>query len=552
VSVVVTGCAQLFKSLSSFLLAFYCTQKGGLSVLYTFAKASIRDKIVASTLNPLFDFNREAENPEPYLTDNNKLKKTKSSTLYTSFVYNPGVSETIAVSAELQSITVDVQLLDEYQQYDPKLAGVLGNRMDNSDLFSKAQRFISTPGKRGTSVDLQLQQCSHVFEAHTECPHCSKLASLNPLNCLIKQVEIIGTDNEVTLSYWDENQKIMDWYHHDPEDKINSAYVSCEHCRGEIDEKAIAQARLYDHKTLMSTQEFIQVVNADPFKLRQIGVVASPILRKSKVPIAVRLINEGVNTQNPQNYIEQTLGVCSNDNFDGLTIDLIEKAVYVDKQPLNIKDYTKYSVVGLDVARSSHYACIADLYVPNSGSPDFKYDNTIRSVKSYERVSAHNFSNLYHNYNIDFGFMDLNPDQSLAVDLCSQYNMFASAQKHALKEMFRHDGVVDAAGLSFDRSYSINNQYFINRVIRGFQRKNEHGELIYRLPNALESELRSPTSNTVVGHFLNMVFNGDKNMWEKGSNNRSDWFYSTLFVEIAAYYACTSMSDFSWLDFFND
>jgi hypothetical protein len=424
--------------------------------------------------------------------------------------------------------------------------------MDNSPLFSKAQRFVSTPGKKGTGVDIQLQQCSHVFDAHVNCPHCHKLASLNPLDCLFKQVEIIGTDNEVTLSYFDENLKVLDWHHHDKSDRINSAYIACQHCLGEIDKDTILKARLYDRKTKITVPEYIQTVNADPFKMRLVGIIAAPVLRRSKVPIAVRLVNDGVNTQNAQNFVEQTLGIASSDNFDGLTVDLLEKAVYAPNEPTNPQAYTKYTVLGLDVARSAHYACISELYIPNHGTSDYKYENTIRSIKSYERVTAHSISNLWSTYGINFGFLDLNPDQSLAVDLCTQFDMYAAAQKHSLREMFRHDGEIDAAGLTFDRSYSINNQYFINRVIKGFQRRSESGELIYRLPNSLEPELRQTTSNTVIGHFLNMTFNSEKNMWIKGDSSRSDWFYATLFVEVACYFACTSMVDFSWLRFFED
>jgi hypothetical protein len=552
-SVVVTGCAQLCKSLSSFLLAYYLTQKCSLSVLYCFAKSNIRDKIVASTLNPLFEFNRETEaNLEAFIADNNKLKKTKSSTLYTSFVFSASLQDTIAVPAELQSITVDFQILDEYSQYNPALAAVLNNRMDNSPLFSKAQRFVSTPGKKGTGVDIQLQKCSHVFDAHVHCTSCGKLASLNPLDCLFKQVEIIGSDNETILSYFDENLRVLDWNYRDINDKVNSAYIACQHCGEEIIPEVIKKARMYDRQTHLSVADYVKTVDADPFKLRLVGVVTAPVLRRSKVPIASRLINEALNTENPRNYIEQTLGIPSSDSFDGLTVDLLEKAIAAKKAPDNLDDFTHQRVVGIDVARSSHYACICDLYIPKKGSSDYKYENTIRSVAGFHRVTSHSIAHLWSNNDIQFGFMDINPDQSLAVELCTKYDMYAGYQKHTVKEVFKHDGEIEAGGIDFDRSYSINNQYFINRVIKGFQRRTESGELIYRLPDCLESELYNTTSSCVIGHFLNMQFNAEKNMWEKGSNSRSDWFYSTLFVEVACYYSCTTAEDFSWLGFFQE
>jgi hypothetical protein len=551
-SVVVTGAAQLTKSLSSFLLAYYATHHGALSVLFTFSKSNIRDKIVASTLNPMFEFNLETEpHNETYIADNNKLKKTKSSTLYTSFVFSASLNDNIAVPAELQSITVDLEILDEFSQYNPALAAVLANRMDNSPLFSKPQRFVSTPGKKGTGVDIQLQKCSHVFDAHVHCPHCEELASLNPLDCLFKEVEIIGSDNETIMSYFDENLRVMDWNHKNPLDKIESAYVSCQHCGEELDKDTISKARLYDRKTKLSVPEYIAQVNENPFKLRLVGLVAAPILRRSKISMAVRLVNEALTTENPRNYIEQTLGISSSDSFDGLTVDLLSKAIAADKVPTNPEDYTKHTVIGCDIARSSHYACICDIYVPKKGSADYKYENAIRSVKSFHRFTSHSLSNLWNTHNINFGFMDLNPDQSLAVELCTKFDMYAGVQKHTVRDIFKHDGEMEAGGLDFDRSYSINNQYFINRVIKGFQRRTEDGQLIYRLPDSLEPELFNTTSSSVVGHFLNMQFNNEKNMWEKGSNSRSDWFYATLFVEVACYYACTTMEDFSWLEFFD-
>jgi hypothetical protein len=39
-------------------------------------------------------------------------------------------------------------------------------------------------------------------------------------------------------------------------------------------------------------------------------------------------------------------------------------------------------------------------------------------------------------------------------------------------------------------------------------------------------------------------------MWEKGSLNRSDYFYAFLFAEVLLYQQIVSKTDNSWLNFF--
>jgi hypothetical protein len=547
--VVIGGAAQVYKSLGSYLLAFYATEKGYLNILYTFAKALIRNKIVASTVFPFRDNNKAATpGSQKPITENTQLYSTENYTSYWSFVNNGGAENDVSVPAELASISVDVILMDEYSQYDPVIAGVLRNRQSNSSLESRPVRYVSTPGRSGTGIDAQLKQCSHVFTAHVECTHCQKLASLDPLACFLRQGNVVDSTGAEILSYFDTEMKAVDWYHEDPEDRVNSAYLACEHCGGKLPQNILKTSRLYDKETKVSVSDFLEIVQQDPFKIRKVGLVASPFLRRVKSNVAARYANDAIQTENPLDYIQQGLGMATNDEFGGLTPEQLLPLILAPKEPANPKEYEMVRLLGMDVARSSHYLTSMNCYIPKIGSKEDKYRNTIRVVSGFDRVASHAFSEFHRKGKYAGGAIDFQPDASLSLELSSKFGLQIMSQKHNLRELFREDKELEAGGISTS-GYSFNNQYFLNMLIKGLRSKSGD-ELLYRLPSNLLPQVRHITKAGVIGHFVNMTYNEDKSMWEKGKANRSDWFYSLLFAEVALYWYIFSKQDHSWLKFF--
>jgi hypothetical protein len=547
--VVISGAAQVYKSLGSYLLNFYITEYGNLNTLYTFAKSKIRDKIVASTVTPFRIANRQLlPQPEKLITENNQVYKTRSYTSYYSFVVQNGAATDVAVPAELQSISVDVMLLDEYSQYNPKIAAVLKSRQANSLLESRPVRYVSTPGKAGTTIDILLNRCSKTFSAFVKCPHCGQNASLHPEHCFLKKATITDDSGDEVESFFDSELRVLDWYHSNPDDRINSAYLSCQHCGGELPDKLYEKAFLLEKDSQMSVDEFIDEVNEDPTKLRTIGLIANPFLRRTKQNIAVRFANDASTTENYRDFIEQGLGIPSNDAFNGLTVEMLTALVNAPKQPANPTQYSKTRLVGLDVARGINYACLMDVYIPTTGSKDSKYHNAIRSVVSFDKVASSNMVNWRQMYKPEAIGMDLNPDQSLAFEFSKKFKAIPFVQKHNLKEVFREDKETNVGGLTFT-SYSFDNQYFITRALKLFRMKTGDDYAV-RLPRNLTQYLTTRTKNDAISHLLNMTYNDEKAMWEKGSLNRSDYFYAFLFAEVLLYQQIVSKTDNSWLNFF--
>lgn len=552
--VVISGAAQVFKSLGSYLLAYYATEKGYLNGLYCFAKASIRDKIVGSTVKPIWrNNNYVTPNALTPVIENNKQYQTEGYTLYTSFVNNPTASDSVEVPVELASISVDFMMLDEYQNYKPELAAVLRDRQNNSALESRPVRKISTPGAAGTGIEVELNECSHLFEAHVVCQHCGKLASLNPYDCFLKPVMLPGADGEERLTYFDDEMRVQDWNYHDPEDKINTAYLACHHCHEPIEQSHLRTALLYDRKTKKSVEDLIDEVNSDPWRIRKIGLIASPFLRRVKSSIAARFANDALTTKNPTNFLQQTLGLPTSDEFSGLTIDMLRGAIEAQKQPANPKEYVHHTVLGGDIARSSHYFCVMDAYIPVTGTKEDRHRNTIRSVRSYERASSYGFDTLWRKHKIDFGAVDYNPDADLVLGWSKKYNIIGCIQKHGLTDMFKEEKEYEAGGV-LTKAYSFNNQWLINIVVRNFKNKSliNPEELIMRLPSSFKSELEVRTSASPLSHLLGIEFNEEKQMWTKPSTgtSRIDFFYATLFAEAAIYHKINFYKDMSWLKFF--
>jgi hypothetical protein len=187
-------------------------------------------------------------------------------------------------------------------------------------------------------------------------------------------------------------------------------------------------------------------------------------------------------------------------------------------------------------------------YIPKIGSKEDRYRNTIRSISGFDRVASHAFSEFHRKGKYAGGAIDFQPDASLSLELSSKFGLQIMSQKHNLRELFREDKELEAGGIS-TTGYSFNNQYFLNMLIKGLRSKSGD-ELLYRLPSNLLPQIRHITKSGVIGHFVNMTYNEDKSMWEKGASNRSDWFYSLLFAEVALYWYIFSKQDHSWLNFF--
>lgn len=546
---VVTGSAQVLKSIGAFLLTYYLTEKRYLSVLFTFAKASIRNKIVASTVKPLFEYNRslklDAADP---IIDNTTQVRTPEYTLYTSFTNNPVQSESVEVPPELASISVDIVFIDEFQQSDSRVVGVLSNRMNASSLEFNPEYYLSTPGSEGTGVDNELSKCDDVFEAHTECPHCKQWTNLNPLKSFLTTKPIINSDGESIDRYYDDGFNISGFHHSNPDNPIDSAYIACQFCKGKLEQSDLDKARMLERRTHITAEEYHQEVNKDPFKVRKVGLLVNPFLRRTKRYIAPRLAREAQETENPKDYLQQKLGIATSSNADGISKESIARAIALPEEPADLDTYLKVKMLGADIARGSNYLTVMDCYIPLTGTKQFKYNNTKRYIRSFERVSSAGMVQFARNQKIEYGAVDLAPDYHYTTELCKDTKWLPVLQKKSFKSIIKENDETETGGIKV-KAIDVDNQYFLNRIVTNFGRQN-----IISIPDNLQGQLNDPPRTSVVYHLKSLEFDIDRGLWQKPADgsSRCDYVYSTLFAEVALYYYILNKPSQGWLSFYTE
>lgn len=548
----VMASAQMWKSASAFLSTYFYTEKGLLSGLFTFAKSNIRNKLVASTVKPLYENNDEVSTkPFKAEIDNTMQRRTDAATLYTAFVNNPSTDDSVAVPAELASITVDFIMVDEFSQSDPAIVATLPNRMNAGVLESRPIRKMSTPGKKGMLIDREIETCTHVFEPMTRCPHCGELASLLPTKALLKTKLTPNRDGDMVPRYYDSDYTILNWFHHDPEDPENTAYVGCEHCGHEIPQESIAECRLYEQTSKQSAVEFSDSISNDLYSYRKVGLLISPLVKPSKRPLAVQLIKEGLNHENPIDYLQQRLGIATESDTDGISLTNIKHCIRASNEPITDVDvlYDKYTLLGLDQARGSHYVCAGAIYVPIEGDKAFKFKNTIREISHFTRVSSAGLPELLRKLEVEQMVADAAPDFTYALELKENFNSLICLQKKSSKEVMRENAETESGGIKLS-TWDLDNQFFLNTVVSLYSRINTYGERVVRLPRSFKREIIDPPKNSPITHLTKLTFDAERGLWTKASDCRCDYVYGQLFFEAAVYYTIFHRRGTGWLEFF--
>jgi len=551
---VVTGAAQVIKSLALFLLAFYLTEVGGLSGLFTFAKSNIRDKLVGSTVRPIWEYNRERiKNPPPVSLENNKLTKTKISTFYTSFAFNNSTDDTVAVPVECASITVDFLLNDESSQCDPKLLATLRNRMNNGKIDSRPVTHASTPGREGTGISADLDLCEKVYYPHIKCKSCDEWATLHPEKAFLKKSKILSPNGKEVESFYDQDMRVLNWNHRDPDHKIESAYLACEHCGEEITTADLKEAHLLEKKELTTVPELLAEIDLDPWKIRHIGVEVCPFLRRTKQNIAVRFANDACTTDNPIDYVQQTLGIATSSEFSGLNTRILRSCLDAPKRPSDLSLYKTVRVTGIDQARGSSYISVADCFIPLDGTKNEKYLNTIISLVDLTRVSESGLSAYLKRMNVEIGALDCAPDFATASAINKEHGFLPCLQK-TCKETFKENKETEANGNKMI-AWDLNNQVFLTETIKSFSRLTDDHQPMIRLPNFLKNDLVSPNNSSPIKHFLSLTYDEEKEMWLKdvSSGCRADYLYTILFIKAAIYHHIFYHKDMrSFLEYFRN
>lgn len=260
--VYISGCSQIGKSLAVNLFTCYSLAVAKLNILTVYDKEKTLNRNVNLQFKPLIEHWLRRQGEVVSGTKSNSLYQVANASAIFSYASTTRTTSSreglAAAGSSVVSVTADVLVTDERSQFPSGSADPLPRRLDASQLPSKPQRHAGTPGN-SSGIEKYIETCDKQFYPHFTCPHCGETNELHPLGCLLKPVKKIKNGKEV-LVWFSESGRPLDWFHHDPEKPVRTAYFGCPNCEKEIPEECRERAFFRCKKSGMNLREFLDGV----------------------------------------------------------------------------------------------------------------------------------------------------------------------------------------------------------------------------------------------------------------------------------------------------
>lgn len=172
----------------------------------------------------------------------------------------------------ISSFTAFLNLKDETELWPPHILDIVENRMSASELRTKPQRAGSTPGADGGIVDTRVKSGDHIFQWRVVCPHCYHEQFIDPFGNLLRPVEVELENGVREMAYLDAMVKPIHWFYHDENNKIETAYIGCTQCDGELDKETLGNGEFACTITNESALEISDRAIREEKIIRNVGI----------------------------------------------------------------------------------------------------------------------------------------------------------------------------------------------------------------------------------------------------------------------------------------
>ncbi|MEG3881402.1 phage terminase large subunit family protein [Microcoleus sp. herbarium7] len=170
-----------------------------------------------------------------------------------------GATQGRQVSSSLSSVPIEFGIIaDEVEAFPPGALNILLERTSASTLPTSPLRCGSTPGAEGGVVDVEVKTSQYFFDWYIFCPHCESGQFLSPKGNLFRPLHVEGKSD---LQYFDSVGNPLDWFCTDSSSltkRIETSYLGCRHCAGELSREQIAQGSYRCHHTGESLKAFTE------------------------------------------------------------------------------------------------------------------------------------------------------------------------------------------------------------------------------------------------------------------------------------------------------
>ena len=364
------ACSQQAKTLSHILLACDIQTTGRLVFGMVYDKKEARTKFAATQFRPIMDHWLEAMKAADGIefdrskdTVNASRKQLGGVNSIFSFASTADASlreGKSAVSSELAGWSGDWLLEEERSQWPLGAVDVAYRRLDNSAIATKPVRSWGTPGA-GLGVEKEVRAAEYHFYPHGQCEECGEVYPVDAFGSLLKPFERTDAYGQTTIAHVSESHRPVEWFHHDPENPVGSAYFACPHCEAELTERSLTQARFKCLNTGIRLRDFLDGLPKDiPSHRYRVALHYGPLLRASKINLAADLIRNGLEMADARDWVQQGLGHPTAPGVNALTLPILERAIAAPSAPR----LPEVRLAGIDQGRSGHHTLIKDVSLP--------------------------------------------------------------------------------------------------------------------------------------------------------------------------------------------
>ncbi|MEM8610446.1 MAG: phage terminase large subunit family protein [Cyanobacteria bacterium P01_H01_bin.105] len=533
--------SQIAKTMSHILLACDIQTTGRLVFGMVYDKKEARTKFAATQFRPIMDHWLEGMKAADQIefdrskdTVNASRKQLGGVNSIFSFASTADASlreGKSAVSSELAGWSGDWLLEEERSQWPLGAVDVAYRRLDNSAIATKPVRSWGTPGA-GLGVEKEVRAAEYHFYPHGQCEECGEVYPVDAFGSLLKAFERTDAYGQTTVAYVSESNRPVEWFHHDPENPVGSAYFACPHCEAELTERSRTQARFKCLNTGVWLRDFLDGLPKDiPSHRYRVALHYGPLLRASKINLAADLIRNGLEMANAADWVQQGLGHATAPGASALTLPLLERAIAAPPAPR----LPEVRLAGIDQGRNGHWTTIMDVSLPlgwESMPVSVVMERAVRTILFSGEVLKNSLAPKMREYQVQYGGIDNEPDRTFAGDIQRTTTLSMMDQRAGLGDAYKKSFVEDSGKVP---CILIRNEKFLRQVMTGFFLVAEDGAPLVRLPDDWTRWIASPTERSPLRHYMGVKCDPESGKWEKADANANGLYYAHMFAEAALY-----------------
>lgn len=531
-----SGSAQVGKTLAHTLLVCWLSANARLNTIYAYAQERTLNRCVPLQFRPVME--SWLKRSRISLKNN---EGTRSNTLYqvnggtNIFTYvstNKGESKAGGATAgsSVVSVSADIAFLEERSQYPAGADAPVERRLDAGRLKTHPIRQLGTPG-HGRGIEEEIEKADYVFYPHCTCNGCSRLVELNPKGTMLKAFDRTLPTGETEKAFLSESGRPIKWYYKDENDPIHSAYFACPDCETEITKEQRLDSRFYCVKSGVALTEFLDTLEPTDRRIKA-GIVLSPLLRDTSYNLAAEIINNGLETTNPDDWQQQRLGLASETGNTCITYPMIKSAISAPRPRLeDIKTRKSVRIAGIDQGTAQHWIIMVDYILPDDWirlDNSQIIDKTLRVVQHAGEIIETDINNTLDHWGVEFGMIDNEPNRSVGLD---KPLLVMGDQKPKLKDSVK-ETIVKDGGVEYP-AWDIRNDKFLRHVLTNFALCSDDGYPLARLPQDWERWTRILSERSPVRHLMAVRYDPATGEWVRPADHCDHIYYAFMFAEAA-------------------